>query len=392
MPNSARDLNALPPSYYPLRINRWAILVGISQYQQQTLNLTYADRDAEALYAFLRTPSGGSFKADHMLKLINQQATTANITQALRTFLKKPAPEDLVLLYFSCHGSPDFERPENVYLITYDTNPNDISGTALPMREIDLSLQETLQAERVIILADTCHSGAIGGGIGRKALKKAEMLNRYLQEISASRDGIALLTSAEANEVSWEDSKWGGGHGVFTHYLLEGMKGEASGADRVVRVGQLFEYVREQVKQATNYSQHPAIGTNPFDRNLPIAILPGIDAPPEFYFIQPEYKKQPDNKLFFPTKKNHPKFAFFLGLSVITTGAVVTWCIKAFINSLSPPRCRTWAVDVVTSHPEGDNKIRWWVVNKDEPGLKTYTCPSNNCLLMNSLYKSQVWP
>ncbi|NET16759.1 MAG: hypothetical protein F6K08_30065, partial [Okeania sp. SIO1H6] len=255
----------------------WAILVGISQYQQPNLNLAYADRDADVLYEFLRTPSGGNFEADHILKLTNQQATTANVTQALRTFLKKPAREDIVLLYFSCHGSPDPERPENVYLITYDTKPNDISGTALPMREIDLCLKETLQVERVIILADTCHSGAIAGRIGRKAIKQAEIINRYLQEVSSSRAGIALLTSAEANEISWEDQKWGGGHGVFTYYLLEGMKGAASGSDGFVRVGQLFEYVREQVKQATNHSQHPAIGTNPFDRNLPIAITTELE-------------------------------------------------------------------------------------------------------------------
>lgn len=84
--------------------------------------------------------------------------------------------------------------------------------------------------------------------------------------------GIALLTSAEANEVALEDEKWGGGHGVFTYYLLEGMRGKAeSSKDGIVSVGELFEYVRESVRKTTDNKQHPAIGTTLFDRNLPLA-------------------------------------------------------------------------------------------------------------------------
>ncbi len=54
---------------------------------------------------------------------------------------------------------------------------------------------------------------------------------------------------------------------------MRGLKGEAdSNRNGFVTVGELFEYVRESVKNATNHKQHPSIGTNPFDRNLPLAI------------------------------------------------------------------------------------------------------------------------
>ena len=214
------------PTSYATYVDRWAIVVGISKYKHESLNLKYADRDAEALYELLLTPSGGGFEQDHIVKLVNEEATTANITRALRSFLKKPAKEDIVLIYFACHGAPDIDRPGIVYLLTHDVDPKDISGTALPMREVDLSLKENLLAERVIILADTCHSAAIGGGIGRRdAGDNSAVVNSYLREVSKTRGGVALLTSAEANEVSFEDAKWGDGHGVFTHYLLRGHEG-----------------------------------------------------------------------------------------------------------------------------------------------------------------------
>jgi polyhydroxyalkanoate synthesis regulator phasin len=274
--------------------DRWAIIVGISRYRYQGWNLRYADRDAEELYNLLLTPSGGNFKKEFICKLTNEEATTGNITRALRAFLKKPAREDLVVIYFACHGTPDFDRPGNVYLLTHDTAPDDIAGTALPMREIDLSLKENLHAEKVIVLADTCHSAAIGGGIGRRsAVDDFTLVNRYLQEVSQARGGIALLTSAEANEVSFEDARWGGGHGVFTHYLLEGMRGAADrDGNGIVTVGELFEYVRDNVKRATDYRQHPLIGANAYDRNLPMAIVPSGDIKNQEYQIPVLKKKE----------------------------------------------------------------------------------------------------
>ena len=254
--------------------NRWAVIVGISKYKNVALNLKYADRDAERLYQLLLTPHGGHFQKEYVCKLTNKEATKGNVTRALRSFLKKPAREDLVIIYFACHGSPDPDRPGNVYLLTHDCDPQDIAGTALPMDDINRALKDTLLSEKVIIFADTCHSAAIGGGIRSRAVtENTQLINRYLQHISQARKGTALLTSAEANEVSFEDKKWGGGHGVFTYYLLRGLRGEADANNNgFVAVGELFEYVRENVKNATNHRQHPSIGTNPFDRNMPLAI------------------------------------------------------------------------------------------------------------------------
>ena len=269
--------------------DRWAIVIGISRYRQRALDLRYADRDASEFHAFLNSPEGGGFRPQNVMLLLNEEATTANVTRALRSFLKRPDRDDLVVIYFACHGSPDPERPGNVYLLTHDVDRADISGTALPMREIDLALRENLHAKHVVIIADTCHSAAIGSGPGtRSVTSPSDAVNTYLQAVSASKGGVALLTSAEANEVSFEDARWGGGHGVFTHYLLTGMRGAADrDHDGVVTVGELFEYVRERVKEATNHRQHPAIGTTQFDRALPMSVtgMParrvGIDAATE---------------------------------------------------------------------------------------------------------------
>ena len=270
--------------------DRWAIIIGISKYKNTELNLKYADRDAEELYKLLLTPSGGGFEQDHIKKLTNEQATKSEIGRVLGSFLKKPAPEDLVIIYFACHGSPDPDRPENVYLLTFDTDPLDISGTALPMEDIELSIKRNLLAERIVILADACHSAAVDGTKGRRmTTNDAQVINTYLQGISKAKSGVALLTSAETSETAQEHEKWDDGHGVFTYFLLEGMKGGADGygsrpKDGMVTVGELFDYVRENVKKATNNLQHPAIGTNRFDRNLLLSVTGGVNAQENYQF------------------------------------------------------------------------------------------------------------
>lgn len=154
-----------------LGVDKWAIIVGISKYKHEELNLKFADRDADELCRLLQSPSGGAFAADHIHRLTNEDATTAKITWALRSFLKRPAPDDIVVIYFSCHGVKDPDRDGIVYLLTHDTDPADISGTALPMREINHCINDYLLSKRVVIVADTCHSAAIGGE-GKKNLRK----------------------------------------------------------------------------------------------------------------------------------------------------------------------------------------------------------------------------
>ena len=87
-----------------LKGEHWAIIVGISNYKDVKLNLQFAHRDAEDLYNLLIESNGGPFKEDHIVKLIDDNATFSKIRRALRNFLKKPDKDDLVLIYFSCHG------------------------------------------------------------------------------------------------------------------------------------------------------------------------------------------------------------------------------------------------------------------------------------------------
>ena len=65
------------------------------------------------------------------------------------------------------------------------------------------------------------------------------------------------MTAANANEFSLEDARWGG-HGVFTHFLLEGLEGAGDvDGNGIITFNELFDYVATNVTEATEGRQNP---------------------------------------------------------------------------------------------------------------------------------------
>jgi uncharacterized caspase-like protein len=89
----------------------------------------------------------------------------------------------------------------------------------------------------------------------------------YLTEIG---EGVCVISASRDKEFLQEGKEWGGGHGVFSYYLLEGLKGAAdfdkSGS---VRVGEITVYVSQQVRRATRNAQNPIVAGR-FDPSLVI--------------------------------------------------------------------------------------------------------------------------
>lgn len=264
--------------------NRWAVIVGISAYRDNQLNLKFAHQDARSLYDFLLTPEGGAFTAQRMRLLVNGDATTSEVKRAIRVFLAATGPDDLVLLYFACHGAPDLTGvAKPLYLLTHDADLRDIAGTALPMDDIAWCMNNYVRASRVVIIADACYSAGLVTGGRDPAPPTAMIVNQYLQKLSESPRGIGYLTSARKDQQSLEDVKWGGGHGVFTWFLLEGLQGAADGygsgrvKDGLVTLDELAEYVTDRVRHETDRHQEPLLGGGDFPRTFPMAVTKELD-------------------------------------------------------------------------------------------------------------------
>jgi Caspase domain len=248
----------LPPPDGGFAGRKFALIVGVSRYRDDRVSdLQFADADARELRDFLRRPEGGGFKPDDILYLENEQATVESVTAALDRILSQAGPNDLILLFIAGHGGPDPYAPQNLYYILHDTKVADLSRTALPMT----TLQEKLnlaRARRAVVFIDTCHSAGLGGAQPASARGfENNLINLYSAKLF-KEEGRAALTSSDVNEFSYENKRWGGGHGVFTYALLEGLRGQAdANADSFITAGELFAYVRDRVRLETGFKQNP---------------------------------------------------------------------------------------------------------------------------------------
>ena len=256
---------------------RWAVVVGVSDYQDSRIpSLRYAAADAKSFYNWLISPEGGSQPPARVKLLINEKATGRNVKEALFVWLKQAIEEDMVVIFFAGHGSPESpDFPENLFLLPYDAQYDSVATTGFPMWDIETALKRFIKAKKVVVIADACHAGGVGEAfqIARRANRAIELnpISSGLQNLSQVGDGVAVITASDDKQLSQESKDWGGGHGVFTYFLLKGLEGEADyNRDKTVTLGELIPYLSEQVRRATRNSQCPTVAGK-FDPALSIS-------------------------------------------------------------------------------------------------------------------------
>ncbi len=220
----------------------YALLVGISTYAKPELNLQFAHADAIDFSKLLATPRSGPVGSDDMLLLTNEKATTAAIRNAFQDFLKQKAGKaDTVIILMAGHGTVEAKGDKGAYIVTYDSDPENLKDTALALPELQKLFDEQLQnVGRVVIFVDVCNAGAVG------IIKGKNPINQQIEQQLGSADGsLTGLLAAGPTESSFESPSYGGGHGAFSYFVIKGMSGDADaegnrdGVDRRTRVVRL---------------------------------------------------------------------------------------------------------------------------------------------------------
>ena len=256
--NGTLTPGAVPQSY--------ALVVGIAHYANlpDSAQLRYPEQDAESIYTTLISQQGGQFPANHVHVLKGPEASEANVLHELEDWLPSvTAPGDRVLVYFAGHG---FISAGKGYLAPYDIDLHNIAGTAIPMDTVGALIGSKIKGKWKVLITDACHSGAI------TPETNPQQLNQMLLDVHQS---IFSLTASRDREQSFESPDWGGGHGIFTYYVVRGLAGAAdANGDGIVTADELAEYVHTNVRSATEGRQNPTSERGSFDTNMVLAYDP----------------------------------------------------------------------------------------------------------------------
>jgi uncharacterized caspase-like protein len=206
----------------------------------------YAAKDARLVKDYLISLG---LKERNVELLLNERATLSSLKKTLESWLPNRIKKNSrVIIYYSGHGAPEAASGD-AYLVPYDGDPNYLSDTGYPLKRLYEKLGR-LQVPEVIVVLDSCFSGAGGRSVLAKGARPLVMT----AEMPVVAINMVVLSAAEGSQIS--TSSPDKGHGLFTYYFLKALN------DGKRNVADVYEYIRPQVEddaKALNVRQTPQI-------------------------------------------------------------------------------------------------------------------------------------
>ena len=162
-----------------------------------------------------------------------------------------------MLVFVATHGTARTQDTVGHlnYVLTHDTDPSNedkLYGSALPMIDISDIVRSRIQAQRTVILLDTCHSEGAGAALLRAAAPSRDMMEGMKAGV-----GRAIIAASGEKQRSYESDTFE--NGIFTHFLVEGLKQQSGKAP----LSSIFAYLEQQVpktaKSERNADQVPVM-------------------------------------------------------------------------------------------------------------------------------------
>ena len=223
----------------------WILLVGVNQYQdrQNLASLQYSALDCQGLGEALKEATASFSDKEVVIHhdFARRLPSSIEVQQSISQITTAASAEDTILFYFSGHGVLD-SQTQQVVLCLSDTDTTQLTATGLPLKDLLRQLSSCAASQQLVWL-DACHSGGMTLR-GTDLADPSSQLVEVLRNKAAESKGFYALLSCDRAQQSWEFPELG--HGVFTYYLMRGLRGEAADARGEIEADALYQYVYHQ--------------------------------------------------------------------------------------------------------------------------------------------------
>lgn len=194
----------------------YMVSVGIANYKVNPL--VSPPKDAQDMSNLFKAQEGKLFSQVQTNPLLNEQATVSNIYNALNWVKARANADSYTIVSLAGHGTNRNATGEFEF-IAYDGK----------VRWTDLKVALKEVPGRVILILDSCHSGALEGS-----------------------GNVIVLSSSLAHQTSGETNQ----NGYFTQSLLEALNGKAdSNNDGTITLAEVYSYVSNRLAVISNGKQ-----------------------------------------------------------------------------------------------------------------------------------------
>src|SRR5215469_10279000 len=172
------------------------------------------------------------------------------VGREIQGFFNDRNRNDLLLLYFSCHGVKDEDG--RLYYAATDTDRKFLASTAISSIFVNERMERS-RSRRQVLVIDCCYSGAFVKGFLTRADKKI-----YTREFFEQGHGKIVLTASDSMQYSFEEDKLepvevNKPGSIFTRAIVEGLAtGNADlNEDGLVSYDELYDYISDRVTLET---------------------------------------------------------------------------------------------------------------------------------------------
>lgn len=237
---------------------RLVLAIGINSFEDPFWPaLRYAENDARAIHGFFTRETDRKADFARLLvadKPIGRQQILATLDELAR---ENRSSDDVVIIFLATHGtvyyaddgSGELER----YLILSSTNHLRMKETALPFREFVERFQK-LKSRRRAIIIDSCYQGTGRSRLTPEMQQKLKQMRAAPVLDDPENEGELILASTRHSEPALELPDLG--HGVYTHYLLQGFRTDLD-RDGAVSLMDAHRFAATEVTRATEGRQNP---------------------------------------------------------------------------------------------------------------------------------------
>lgn len=249
------DVDEIPVFKMRPNKNAYAIVIGIEQYRQKLPSADFAVNDAKIMSEYLTQVMG--FPEENIVTLLNDRALKSDMEKYLEKWLQNNIEKDSpVFIYYSGHGAPNPKTGE-AYLVPYDGDPSFLEQTGYPLKRLYESLGK-LDSNQVTVVLDSCFSGAGGKSVLAKGARPIVM---SIENPLMPRQNTIVFSASSGEQISSTYQEKG--HGLFTYFMLKGIKNEVERNTNNVDIGELHEYIKSQVERISrkmyNNEQSPQL-------------------------------------------------------------------------------------------------------------------------------------
>ena len=209
----------------------FVLSVGVNDYWDSRLRLTYAVPDARAIAAAFEKTGQKLYSSVDVTTVLDKDVTAAHLDAVFAEEAKKIHPRDVFVFFMAGHGKTEDGK---YYFIPQDFRYQDESSIAKDGIDQDRfqAWFAEIPARKSVLLYDTCDSGSLtGAGAGQRGLEQVEAVARMTRAM-----GRTVLSASTDDAPALEGYR---GHGVFTYAVLQALGDADTNKDGLIEVTEL---------------------------------------------------------------------------------------------------------------------------------------------------------